>query len=324
MTTFSVITPTASINPHILNDLIPALKNQSYKDFELLLITEQSTSARLPSFTKVTKVKPNTRPATKRDLAVKQAKGKYLAFIDDDAYPDPNWLKNSLQLLKKDRISAVCGPGLTPPANDTFQQVSGYIWSTWLGAGSNTFRASKSTKKYIDDYPSFNLIVKKKDFNQIGGFNTKFWPGEDTVLCHNLVYKLRKSILYSPIVIVYHHRRRIMIPHLKQIARYGLHRGHFVKKFPKTSLRFNYFLPPLFLLWIITAPFFFPAFPPILLLYAFSLTIYALLILTQSAIIALTTKNLLLALLYPPSIILTHLFYGVYFLKGLLKPNLLK
>ncbi|MEK7513397.1 MAG: glycosyltransferase, partial [Patescibacteria group bacterium] len=57
-------------------------------------------------------------PAEKRDWAANRAKGDILAFIDSDAYPGKNWLKNAQKLLKPARISAVCGPGLTPPTDN--------------------------------------------------------------------------------------------------------------------------------------------------------------------------------------------------------------
>lgn len=255
-------------------ELLPALKKQSVKPLEILIITD--------------KLCPGS-PAEKRDWAAKKSVGSVLAFIDSDAYPDKHWLKNAVKLLRQPDLAAVCGPGLTPPTDSPSQKLSGLVWSSFLGAGPYTYRSRREKSRFVDDYPSFNLLTRSRHFIHINGFNTRFWPGEDTKLCHDLVYKLNQKILYHPDIVVYHHRRPVWLPHLKQISRYGFQRGRFVRLFPQTSRRLIYFLP---LLLPLVLPFY-------ILLLTFSSVYY---------------RSLLIA----PAILLTHLTYAFYFLKGLL------
>lgn len=294
--TFSIIIP-CKTKKDLCLELLPALKNQSYKNFETIIATDK---------------KAGKNPAQKRNWASKKAKGNYLAFIDSDAFPDPNWLKNSLKHLKPTYITAVCGPNLTPPNNNLKQQVSGYIWSTVIGAGgAGVYRNKQKKQRFTKDFPSSNLLVKKNDFNKVKGFNTSFWPGEDTKLCHDLVFTLNKKILYHPSIRVFHHRRPIFIPHLKQISRFGYHRGLFAKILPKTSKLPGYFAPSTFLLWLI-------------LTYLFFTPVFHLTLNTYFSIIAITTvsviiksNNPLLGILFFITIPLTHLTYGLYFIQGL-------
>jgi len=269
-------------------ELLPAIKNQSYQHLQIIIVTDKVL---------------NKGPADKRDLGAQKAKGTILAFIDSDAYPDKHWLKHALQLFQtQPNLTAVCGPGLTPPSNTYLQKVSGLVWSSWLGAGgAGIYRNKKQPQRFVDDYPSFNLLVRKKDFNQINGFDSHFWPGEDTKLCHDLVYQLKKKILYHPKVMVFHHRRPIFIPHLKQISRFGLHRGYFAKILPKTSLKPGYFAPLAFL---------------------FGLLIFPQLTLPPYLLLLLLTSLIHRSLLLTPAIFLTHLTYALFFLRGLLSPNL--
>ena len=186
-------------------------------------------------------------------------------------------------------IAGVGGPGVTPPGVSWQEAASGWASASPIGSGPYLYRFLPFQKRFVKDYPSMNLSVRKSDFEKVGGFDSSFWPGEDTKLCHDLVYQLKKQILYSPQVIVYHHRRPIWLPHLQQISRYGFQRGRFVRLFPKTSRRFSYFLPLLL--------------PPIFPLYFLALIITA-----------VYYRSLFLA----PVIFLTHLVYALYFLKGLL------
>jgi len=326
MTLVSVIIPVRKINNYIIREIIPALDNQTYKKFELIIVCQSVGKTKFPRFVKIIKTIINN-PAKMRDIGASKAKGNFLAFIDDDAYPSRNWLKNALNLFNDKKISAVCGPGITPPKDNLGQKVSGWVWASWLGAGgAGVYRCLPQKKRFVDDYPTFNLIIRKKDFDKIGAFDTHFWPGEDTKLCHDLVYKLKKKIIYDPRVLVYHHRRSIFIPHLEQISRYGLHRGYFAKTLPKTSLKIGYFIPSMFTVFFLLAPliYYFSNNKFALFFYVYILAFYFILLFLNSFYVLFKQSNLFVPLLLIPAIFSTHLTYGIYFIAGLLGPKLCK
>ena len=163
-----------------------------------------------------------------------------------------------------------------------------------------------------------NFIIRKDDFVKIGGFDTNFWPGEDTKLCLDIIGKLERKIIYDPKVLVYHHRRPIFKEHLSQIGRYGLHRGYFAKILPETSFRISYFFPSLLVMGLIMGPFSFYFSQTLFTIYAGIVSLYLSVILLTSFLISLQEKNLSIALLFIPAIITTHLFYGLRFLQGYL------
>jgi len=329
----SIVIPVIKINDFLRKETIPALLKQNYDNLEIIIITDKSSKEKFPK-TKIIPSWPKTGPADKRDLGVIKAKGEIIAFLDDDSYPEKNWLKKALQIFnsKNNNIAGVCGPTLTPPHNSLQQKASGYVWSTWLGSGgAGTYRADIVPRREVDDYPSVNLLVRKEDFLKIGGFDSHFWPGEDTKLCHDLVYKLGKKIIYDPEVLVYHHRRAVLKPHLQQIGRYALHRGHFIRILPKTSLRLGYLIPSFFVLWLFGGPiliFLLELFSlcflsiPLYLLYLLTTGLYCFLLLITGIRIYLKEKNLKLALLSMLAIFITHIVYGTLFIKGLFSRKL--
>ena len=147
-----------------------------------------------------------------------------------------------------------------------------------------------------------------------GGFNTDFWPGEDTVICLKITKELKKKIIYDPDVYVKHHRRPLFLPHLKQVKSYALHRGYFVKKFPATSLKFSYFCPSLLLLGILAGGIGGLFYPAIGRFYFLALFTYLGLAFLRGI------KSMNIKLIFPVflGIILTHFTYGFYFIRGLL------
>ncbi len=287
-----------------------------YPRFELLVLPDYAEN---PPDGQV-RVLPTgpVKPSDKRNIGVDDAKGEIIAFIDGDAYPDRDWLKNCLKYFDDPNVSAIGGPGLTPETDSTMQKASGEILSSFLGSGPLSFRHSAKLPRKCDDLPTVNLIVRRDIFKEMGGFNSSYWPGEDTKFCLDLVYGLGKEALYAPDVVVYHHRRVLFRPHLKQIAGYGLHRGYFSKKFPETSRRLLYFVPSIFVLSL----------PGILLLgyldeklrlwSIFPLLTYFVLIGIGAVVIGLKRRSPNLVGPVFVGAVATHLWYGTFFLRGLL------
>lgn len=318
----SVIIPVRTETAY-LKETISYLKKQAYNYFELIVVTdarEKIAGARV-----VPSGLPG--PAYKRNLGAKKARGEILAFLDDDSYPSRDWLKNAIKIFHSDLlapsselIAAVCGPCLTPPQDDIYQKASGWVWGSWLGSSgagtSGTYRNRASSRREVDDFPTVNLLVRKKDFLRVGGFDTRHWPGEDTKLCLDLTRKLKKKIIYDPGVVVYHHRRPILGPHLKQISRYARRRGFFAKKFPETSMRPGYLAPSLFVFGLVFGGLLALVSPGVRQVYLLVLGVYLFLLAVSGIEVLVKERNVWLAFLVMAAIFLTHLWYGILFPFG--------
>ncbi|MBU2028441.1 glycosyltransferase, partial [Patescibacteria group bacterium] len=91
---FSIIIPVQKINDYI-QETCGKLANLKNKNFEILIFPDEAEGNNLEWEKKLNAgIIPTGKvsPAIKRDLALKYAQGEYLAFIDDDAYPDEKWL----------------------------------------------------------------------------------------------------------------------------------------------------------------------------------------------------------------------------------------
>jgi len=283
-----------------------------FPDFEILILSDSPLDKRFTDpRIRVFPTGPLS-PPRKRDMALVYARGEIIAFLDDDAYPQKDWLKEAADIFSDAQVAAVGGPAVTPDEDSPRQKASGAVYSSFLVSGPHTCRYVPLKRKQIDDYPTCNFFVRKSILEELGGFKTNFWPGEDTKLCLDIIQRCRKKIIYDPAVLVYHHRRPLFLPHLRQVASYALHRGYFVKRFPATSFKASYFVPSLFLSGLIfgaALSLFIPLFKAI---YFTVLSFYLIL-----AFIAGITSGMRLAHLVFAGIILTHLTYGLYFIKGL-------
>jgi len=315
MIKYSLIIPVKEINAYIRESVPNILKIQR-DDFEIIVYPDEKTDE---TWEKTRQIASGPGgPAMKRNLAIRDAEGEILVFIDDDALPQ----KNFFEILDRDfawsEILAVGGPAITPTGSKFWQRVSGAMFLSSMSGGFPERYRPVGRKKFADDWPTVNLSVRKRIFEEIGGFTASYWPGEDTVFCLDLLSKKDSQILYDPELVVFHHRREGLLKHVRQVSSYGLHRGFFAKKYPQTSRKFIYFVPSFFVLFVIFGGIasFFSAL--VFKLYLLGWGFYFLALLKAFYDIYQHEKNILVTLAASYYIFLTHIFYGLRFIQGLL------
>jgi cellulose synthase/poly-beta-1,6-N-acetylglucosamine synthase-like glycosyltransferase len=320
---FSVIIPLREINNYLVAENLPALDGQSFTNFEVIVLPNYISEKDFKLFKKYKwlKIIPTgnvTRPAQKRDIGVKKAKGNIIAFIDDDAFPSSNWLKEAERIFKKEKVEAICGPGILPKKVTIWEKVFDEILKTYIGSGGFAYRfvRDKVTPRFVDDYPSMNFLIKKNVFNKLGGFNNEYWPGEDSKLCEDLVYKYNGKIYYNPNLFIYHHRRTDLPSYLKQHGQYGYHRGAFFAHGDKNSRRITYLVPSLFILYLVLLLFFYFVLHFTSYMWQVPLIIYGLLLSFVGIKAFNNTKSLKIGLLSYIVLFLMHATYGVKFVQG--------
>lgn len=307
----SIIVPCKSIDGYTV-ECIEHCKELDYENYEIIVLPDDATGK-----IKGVRIIPTgaATPGMKRNIGAKHAEGEILAFIDADAYPKKDWLKNAVRYFSDSEIAAVGGPGLTPPNDPPMHSASGHILSSFM-VGTLSSRYGVKKAKESDDIHSCNFIARKSIIKKVK-WDEKYWPGEDTLMCLG-INKLSKKMLEAPDVVVYHHRRPLFLPHLRQVSQFGLHRGFFAKKFPETSLRLTYLLPSLLVLFLIfgmLTSYFIQIFRVIFLSAVLVYLVFTL-------IAALLSNDIKMSFYIWIGIILTHLTYGTYFLTGLFKREL--
>jgi GT2 family glycosyltransferase len=240
---FSIVIAAHRFGPAFRRCLAAAL-DQDYPDFEVVVASDRVISGLPEDVVQIeTGSDSDTSPAEKRDVAFGAATGDILAFLDDDAYPRRDWLSSAARHFE-DGVQAVGGPGVTPPASTWAERVGGAVYESPAGSAFLRYRFLPQRARQVTDYPAYNLLVRRGALEAVGGWGTTFYGGEDTVLCLKLA-EAGWPVHYAPDVVVFHHRRPILRPHLRQVANVGRHRGYFVRAFPATSRRALYALPAL-------------------------------------------------------------------------------
>ena len=316
---FSVIIPSLNFNQD-LHKTLSNLSLQNFKNFEVIIISENNFKDKLEGYHLNINFILNDNifnPGEKRNLGAKKSNGDYLAFIDDDAYPSSTWLNEAFDYLQNTSNNTTClgGPGINPIENSIFSKsVNLFFTSTLFHSDNYRYKKIMSLdNKEMQDWPSVNFIINKDYFENLGGFNIKYWPGEDSKLCKK-VLETGGKILYKPNMFVFHHNRANIIKHLKQIFRYGLHRGIFFKNMDRNSFKIKYLIPSLFLISHLS----------IFIdqnIFEYILGFYFTLLLLEIFIVVRSIKVLPIFFISRFIIYFSHIGYGVGFLIGLLKKN---
>jgi glycosyltransferase involved in cell wall biosynthesis len=112
----SVLIPTFN-RVRLIRNVLEALRKQIYQDFEVIVILRPSgdgTEKILEQFQKFLKIRVLKRsdplPITDAlNIGLRNANGEIIAFVDDDAIPNPEWLHVHVKIYEDSRIGGIAG-----------------------------------------------------------------------------------------------------------------------------------------------------------------------------------------------------------------------
>ena len=101
---------------------------------------------------------PEQNIALARNMAIENAKGDFIAFIDDDEFPEAEWLLNLYKTIKNSRVDGVLGP-VRPYYPDGVPQ--------WLIKSKLCERSEHETGTILrwDETRTGNVLLKKNLFD---------------------------------------------------------------------------------------------------------------------------------------------------------------
>ncbi len=304
-----ILIPFKTINIFVFESVKKCLK-LNYSNFYIILLPDEKIQ--LPFRGSKIRIVPTgtVSAAAKRNIGLLYCKKntELVAFIDSDAYPDINWLKNAVKYFQDKLVMAVGGPNISPSGQSYARKITGLVYEQEAGFGDGAFRHKLSKTRWVGELPTCNLIVRKKLFVSVH-FDEGFLAAEDNMLCHQII-KRGYKILFAEDVLVMHHRRKIFLPMMKQAYYYGYFRAKLLQCTNHYPVKV--FFPSLLLIYftgIIALIFFNTGYG---LTCSLPAGVYLLTILTSNI---WYIRNPVTALVTTFAILLCHLSYGSGFLN---------
>lgn len=307
-----------------IEGFIKAVLSQTCLPREIIIVDDGSTDRTAEIIKKYAELYPiikyiyqkNKGPAAARNNAWKNSNSNICIFTDGDCVPRNNWIEEILKPFNDGKIAAVAGRYETINKNKILSRFIGY---------EIDYRY-RNVKREITAHGSYNLAVKRKILEEIGGFDESylFPSGEDW----DLTYKISKkyTMVFNRLAVVGHYHPEKLIPYLKNQERRGFDRLKIYINHPKMIKGDNYtgkiikyqvlasavFVPSLFLIY----PFF---------KFSFLIPIFLLLFLLISSTVSfiyIAKKGLSAALYGMPVQLLRNFAWALGLIRGFLKLKL--
>ncbi len=221
----SVIVPAYNAAEAILT-LLNSLSNQSFKDFEVIVVddcSQDDTPNIVNSFpSSLIQLSENHGPAYCRNVGAGVAKGEILVFTDSDCHVAHTWLENIHKNISQNDVAAIMGRLILMPSTLLGDSISAIGFPAGGAIGFDKIW-KVNQKGFTHSLSSCNCAVRKDIFEKIGGFNESFpYPGgEDSLLAYDL-RRLNYRIKYCPDVLVFHAARDSLKGFLKWQFRRGI------------------------------------------------------------------------------------------------------
>ncbi|NEQ66045.1 MAG: glycosyltransferase [Symploca sp. SIO2D2] len=177
MPTISVIIPAYNAESTI-KETIDSILNQTFTDFELIVINDGSQDSTLEVVSSISDSRirvfsfSNAGVSAARNRGIGEAKGKYFSFIDADDLWTPDKLEAQLAALQANPQAAVA-----------------YSWTDWVDESGQFLRPGSHSKSHgnvlsellFRDFiaSGSNPLIRKEALTQVGGFDESLTPAAD-------------------------------------------------------------------------------------------------------------------------------------------------
>src|SRR2546429_3013147 len=160
-----------------------------------------------------------------RNLGWQSATGEIVAYIDDEARPDPDWLTCLAAAFLKEDYAGVGGPNIpVPDDGDTANCIAN------SPGGPAHVLLSDCEAEHI---PGCNMAFRRNWLEAINGFDPQFrQAGDDVDVCWRTRERGGK-LGFSPAAMVWHHYRRTVRAYWKQQMGYGKAEAMLERKWPE-------------------------------------------------------------------------------------------
>jgi len=202
----SIIIPSHN-RPKCLQQCLAAITELDYaRDKFEVIVVDDGSSTQLDPIVDLFSAKINLHllkqehagPARARNRGVKQAKGEFLAFTDDDCRPTPGWLATLMNFLAIKPDSMIGGEILNALPGNSFSSASQALVSYLY------FYYNKNSKE-AHFFTANNIALSKKCFLAVGGFDQEWGiaAAEDREFCDRWLLS-GYQMTYAPEAVIYH------------------------------------------------------------------------------------------------------------------------
>jgi len=211
-----------------IRDTLAALARVEYPDFEVIVVNDGSTdaTAAIAREHAVRLISTENRGlSSARNTGWRAASGEIVAYIDDDAYPDPHWLHYLAYAFMSGDWVGVGGPNIAPPGD-------GEIADCIANAPGGPVHVLVGDRE-AEHIPGCNMAFRRDALEAVGGFDARYRAaGDDVDLCWRLLARGWRIGFHAG-AMDWHHRRNSIAMYWRQQQGYGKAEALLEEKWPE-------------------------------------------------------------------------------------------
>lgn len=247
---YSVIVPVYN-RPQEIDELLESLTQQTYTNFEVLIIEDGSENRcdkivdkYRSSLTVRYFYKENSGQGFSRNYGFERASGDYLVVFDSDCLIPPHYFESVTRFLHLHPVDCWGGPDRAHTTFTPLQKAINFSMTSFLTTGG-----IRGNRMRIGDFHprSFNMGISRAVYEKTGGYRITRM-GEDIEFSIRILNHGFRSALI-PDAYVYHKRRTDFRQFWRQLHFFGRARVN-IKRFYPDELKPVHLFPALFLIGI--------------------------------------------------------------------------
>ncbi len=211
-----------------IRDTLDGLAALAYPDYEVIVVDDGSTdaTASIAAEYEVRLISTHNRGlSAARNTGWEMASGEIVAYIDDDAWPDPHWLHYLAWTFLTTQHAGAGGPNVAPPGDGTIAECVANA-----PGGPVHVLVDDTVAEHV---PGCNMAFRRDALEAVGGFDPRFrTAGDDVDLCWRL-QDAGMSIGFHAGALDWHHRRNSVRTYWKQQVGYGRAEALLEDKWPE-------------------------------------------------------------------------------------------
>lgn len=174
-----------------IGDTLEGLKQQTYDNFEVVVVNGPSidnTEEVVSNFN----VRYYTAPfniSVSRNVGIKHAAGEIIAFIDDDAVPEPDWLRDIVKAYDDPLVAAAGGLVYNADGSD-FQYKYGAIdlWGYPMARTDKPYDFNEANGEWYNINIGTNASYRREPLIEVGGFDEEIeYYHDESDVCVRLI-----------------------------------------------------------------------------------------------------------------------------------------
>lgn len=169
----------------ILDRCLQALKEQTFQDFDVILVDNASTDKSIASAVDIwpdihlIELKRNLGFATANNIGARQARGQWLALLNNDAFPDPNWLEQLVSAGKRHPEIAFFASKLLRDSDQSLVESTGDIYhvsgNAWHRDYNQPDENANQEEGQVFSACAAAALYDRRAFVRVGGFDEDFF-----------------------------------------------------------------------------------------------------------------------------------------------------